>query len=171
MTNDEIKAFISAKVSEGISLSKIQDALLNEKGVRMTYMELRMLASEIETADWQKLDKQKAEKTPPAQPPAEQPAEGSLDDESENEFIPEEEQPAGNPEGTGKVRGKTTVELSKLVKPGTVANGSVKFGSGATADWFLDQMGRLALSNAVGKPDQTDIEEFQQELQKLFAGN
>ena len=51
MTNDEIKAFISAKVSEGISLSKIQDALLNEKGVRMTYMELRMLASEIETAD------------------------------------------------------------------------------------------------------------------------
>ena len=68
MTNDEIKAFISAKVSEGISLSKIQDALLNEKGVRMTYMELRMLASEIETADWQKLDKQKAEKTPPAQP-------------------------------------------------------------------------------------------------------
>ena len=171
MTNDEIKAFISAKVSEGISLSKIQDALLNEKGVRMTYMELRMLASEIETADWQKLDKQKAEKTPPAQPPAEQPAEGSLDDESENEFIPEEEQPAGNPEGTGKVRGKTTVELSKLVKPGTVANGSVKFGSGATADWFLDQMGRLALSNAVGKPDETDIAEFQQELQKLFAGN
>ena len=171
MTNDEIKAFIAEKVSEGISLSKIQDALLSEKGVRMTYMELRMLASEIETADWQKLDKQKAAETPqPPSPPA--PAEeNALDDEAENEFIPDEEQPDGNPEEPAKMRGKTTVELSKLVKPGTVANGSVKFGSGATADWFLDQMGRLALANAVGKPDQTDIEEFQQELQKLFAGN
>ena len=169
MTNDEIKAFISEKVSEGISLSKIQDALLNEKGVRMTYMELRMLASEIETADWQKLDKQKAAETPKQPAPAAQAEENALDEEAENEFIPDEEQPAAKPEESGKMRGKTTVELSKLVKPGTIANGSVKFGSGATADWFLDQMGRLALSNAVGKPDETDIAEFQKELQKLFS--
>lgn len=171
MTNDEIKAFISAKVSEGISLSKIQDALLEEKGIRMTYMELRMLASEIESADWQKLDKQKTPEQPQAPEP--QAGEGSLDEEQENEFIPDEGEEAGKTaEGaTGKVRGKTTVELSKLVKPGTVANGSVKFGSGASADWYLDQMGRLGLANATGKPDETDIMEFQQELQKLFAGN
>ena len=47
MTNDEIKAFIAEQVAAGVSLSKIQDAL-NEKGAKMTFMELRLLASEIE---------------------------------------------------------------------------------------------------------------------------
>ena len=64
--------------------------------------------------------------------------------------------------------GKTTVELSPIAKPGTVANGSVKFGSGVTADWYLDQTGRLGLTNNTGKPTETDIMEFQEELQKLF---
>ena len=61
MTNDEIKALIAQRVSEGISLSRIQDEL-TEKGTRMTYMELRMLASEIESADWSRLDKEQPKK-------------------------------------------------------------------------------------------------------------
>ena len=56
----------------------------------------------------------------------------------------------------------------RRAKPGTVANGSVKFGSGVTADWYLDQTGRLGLTNNTGKPTETDIMEFQEELQKLF---
>jgi hypothetical protein len=67
-------------------------------------------------------------------------------------------------------RGATVVEVSKLAMPGTVMNGSVKFGSGVTADWFLDQMGRLALDKVEGgKPNEKDIQEFQLELRKMLG--
>jgi hypothetical protein len=66
-------------------------------------------------------------------------------------------------------RGKTTVELSKIARPGTAASGTVKFGSGVTAEWVIDQFGRLGLDKASGKPDEQDIREFQVELQKLFS--
>ena len=62
------------------------------------------------------------------------------------------------------------MEVSKLAMPGTVMNGNVKFGSGVTADWFLDQMGRLGLDNvAGGKPSRKDLEEFQIELRKKLG--
>ena len=166
MTNDEIKALIASRVSEGISLSKIQDEL-TEKGVRMTYMELRMLASEIESADWSKLDKEEPKKeTPPEEP---LPIDDEESAEEDDLDLPADDTKADAEPASDKVRGKTVVELSKLMKPGTIANGTVKFGSGVTADWFLDQTGRLGLSKTTGKPDETDIMEFQEELQKLFG--
>lgn len=167
MTNDEIKALIAARVSEGISLSKIQDEL-TEKGVRMTYMELRMLASEIESADWSKLDKEEPKKETPPEEPLPIDDEGTAE-EDDLALPPEPAEEKASEPASDKVRGKTVVELSKLMKPGTIANGTVKFGSGVTADWFLDQTGRLGLSKTTGKPDETDIMEFQEELQKLFG--
>jgi hypothetical protein len=62
------------------------------------------------------------------------------------------------------------VEISKLVKPGAVAHGSVKFPSGASGDWILDQTGRLGLENSKGKPTPEDLQAFQEELQKAFRG-
>ena len=57
MTHDEIKAFIADRTREGHNLSKIQD-MLAEQGVKMTFMELRLIASEIETSFWQKAEPQ-----------------------------------------------------------------------------------------------------------------
>ena len=76
---------------------------------------------------------------------------------------------ADSAESSPALRGKTTVELSPLVRPGAIASGSVKFGSGASADWFLDQQGRLGLEKAKGQPDRQDIQEFQIELQKALG--
>ena len=167
MTKDEIKALIAARVSEGVSLSRIQDELTG-KGAHMTYMELRMLASEIESADWSKLDKAEPKKeTPPPEEPL--PIDDEANAEEDDLDLPRDNADAGAEPASDKVRGKTVVELSKLMKPGTIANGTVKFGSGVTADWFLDQTGRLGLSKTTGKPDETDIMEFQEELQKLFG--
>ena len=53
MTQEEIKKFIAEKVDEDLSLSQIQD-LLTEKGVKMTFMDLRLIASEIESGVWKK---------------------------------------------------------------------------------------------------------------------
>lgn len=170
MDQNQIKAFIAEKVPEGYSLSKIQD-MLKEQNVHITFMELRLLASEIEENVWKKTEKEE-----PAPEPA--PAETVPADENAmpaepaglpEEPAPAEAVPAETENADGKVRGKTVVEVSKIARPGAVASGTVKFGSGVTAEWILDQMGRLGLDNPSGKPDQQDIQEFQVELQKAFS--
>ena len=45
-------------------------------------------------------------------------------------------------------------------------SGSVTFANGSSAEWYLDNMGRLGLENLQGdKPGQEDIEKFQIALQ------
>ena len=178
MTHDEIKAFIAERTREGHNLSKIQD-MLAEQGVKMTFMELRLIASEIETSFWQQ-----AEPAPEPSPEAEKPAQdaSSADDadnfpadDPETEQLPPEdaasvpgetESPAN---GDAKPRGRTTVTLDQLARPGFLATGGVKFGSGASGNWCLDQMGRLMFEKLEGKPDRQDLQEFQLELQSMFA--
>ena len=168
MEQQKIKEFIAQKVPEGYSLSKIQD-MLKEQGVHITFMELRLLASEIEEKVWKQNEK---EETPAADPlPAEaapEEAAGAIPPEEPvgEPVVPPPSEPAGS---SAAPRGKTTVELSKIARPGTAASGTVKFGSGVTAEWVLDQFGRLGLENSSGKPDQQDVQEFQMELQKLFS--
>lgn len=171
MDKNEIKNFIAQKVGEGLSLSKIQD-LLNGMDCRMTFMELRLIASEIESGVWKKND-------PVPAKPEEAPADSSnsdspddadgvppMDGDDEDEMS---EEPPKDAAGQG-TPGKTVVELSRLVRPGAIASGSVKFGSGASADWFLDQTGRVGLEKPTGKPTQQDVQEFQMQLQKLLMG-
>ena len=169
MDQKQIKDFIAQKVPEGYSLSKIQD-MLKEQGVHITFMELRLLASEIEEQVWKQTEKDDA---PPAaeEPAADKPQEDAMEpdavqDEAEDPVPPAEPQQ----DAPAAPRGKTVVELSKIARPGAAASGTVKFGSGVTAEWIIDQMGRLGLDKASGQPDQQDIREFQMELQKLFAG-
>lgn len=165
MDQNQIKAFIAEKVPEGYSLSKIQD-MLKEQNVHITFMELRLLASEIEENVWKKTEKEEPAPAPAEPVPAEADAMPS-----EPADLPEETAPAAPPaeNADGAVRGKTVVEMSKIARPGAIASGTVKFGSGVTAEWILDQMGRLGLDNPSGKPDQQDIQEFQVELQKLLS--
>ena len=73
------------------------------------------------------------------------------------------------PAGGEKVRGATTVTVSPIQRPGFAMSGSVSFGSGVTADWYVDQTGRLGLDNASGQPDEQDIQEFQIELRKALG--
>ena len=167
MNNEQIKQFVAERVAQGISLSKIQDEL-TAQNVKITFMELRLIASEIDTEELAKLDKKaevkKEENAPevPAQEemPAEEVPAAPAEVPAEAPEEPAEEAP----------RGPTVVEISKLAMPGYALNGSVKFGSGVTADWYLDQMGRLALDKVEGgKPNEKDIEEFQLELRKALG--
>ena len=83
----------------------------------------------------------------------------------------EEEAPAAAEAPAEAAAGQTVVEVSKLMRPGTALSGTVKFASGSTADWYIDQTGRLGLENLVGeKPTQEDIQQFQVELEKAVYG-
>ena len=155
MTQEEIKQFIADKTAAGMSLTAIQDAL-SAQGVKIRFMELRLLAAEIESV----LEKKEAEKAAAATPaPEEKKAE-----EAPASAPAKPASPA--PDGAAKVRGATTVSVSPIQRPGFVVSGSVSFGSGVTADWYVDQTGRLGLDNASGQPDEQDIQEFQIELRK-----
>ncbi len=147
---NDIKIFMASRIAEGISLSDIQNEVNEKFQLSMTYMDIRILAAGLDI-DWQAKAAAKAE-----------------EEKKEEENAPEEAVPAEAPAETD---GKTVVEISKLMRPGTALSGSVKFASGSTADWYIDQTGRLGLENLVGdQPSQEDIRQFQVELEKAVYG-
>jgi hypothetical protein len=141
MIKEDIQKLIAKLLDEGHSLSDIQTILNKEHGEKMTFMDLRIMASEIESIDWTK---------------DEEPEEEPDKDEKESD--------------TQDNEGKTVVEISKLQRPGVALSGSVKFASGASADWVLDQMGRLGFEKTDGEPTKEDLKEFQEELQRTVGG-
>ena len=93
----------------------------------------------------------------------------ALDPNAKKIAEPEEPETADSVEtaAAGETAADTVVEVSKLARPGMMLSGTVKFASGSTAEWYVDNMGRLGLENLVGeKPTQEDIEKFQIELDK-----
>lgn len=161
----EVKRFMAGEIAAGTSLSDLQQ-LVNEKfNLQLTYMDIRIMASELDGIDWNAHDpkaqaKAKAEEKAAAAAAAEAAAaEGA---EGGDALEPDVEAEPGD--------GKTVVEVSKLVRPGMALSGTVKFASGSTAEWYVDQFGRLGLENLHGeKPTQADIEAFQKELERVFA--
>ena len=152
-----IKRFVAKKLHEGVKLSDIQNMLAEELECKMTFLELRLMAAELEDVDWEKFDPtEKKETVEEAAPIAEN-------------TVPAAEAPAADEAAPVAAAGKTTVELSRLTRPGAMAHGTVNFGSGASAEWLIDEMGRLGLDKVSGEPTENDIAEFQVELRKLFG--
>jgi hypothetical protein len=62
--------------------------------------------------------------------------------------------------------GKVSVSLDKITKPDALVSGQVTFTDGMSAQWSLDQMGRLSLnaSQPDYRPSQEDLQAFQEEL-------
>ncbi len=187
VTDQQRNDFIQKCLSEGMTLSQVQDQLMQQFGLHMTYMELRMLTAELQV-DWDKQDARAAAtrasilpneaKAKAAPAPADVPEEkGALPGEEEYPPCPEEDAPhpdaADNTAAPASdvLRGATTVEISKVVRPGASLSGTVKFGSGASGEWYVDAYGRLGFTpdEVSAKPDQQDIQEFQTELQKALG--
>jgi len=62
--------------------------------------------------------------------------------------------------------GGVSVTLDKVTRPDALVSGQVAFSDGVSAQWHLDQMGRLSLnpSKPGYQPSQEDLMKFQQEL-------
>ena len=103
MTNEERKPIVAQLLKEGSSLSEIQDYLRKEKGDSITYMELRLLLSEMPDA---KLPEKEISKTPPAMPDVKL---------------------AENAEG------KLSIGVDQVPAPGSMLSGYARFNSGAKA--------------------------------------
>ena len=160
MDDMTIKRFVAQKLSEGVKLTDIQNMLVDELDCKMTFLELRLLAAELEDVDWSQFDPQE-KKPQDDEKTAENAAAGA---DSADEAVSDMQDEAAAPQGEGK----TVVELSRLTRPGAIAHGTVTFASGVTAEWLVDEMGRLGLDKVSGQPTENDIAEFQVELRKLF---
>jgi len=140
--NDEQKKRVSGWIAEGLKLSDIQKRLEKEFGLRLTYLETRLLIDELKLVP--------KDLEPPPQPPKEIAAQTSK--------TPKEAPPPGG----------VSVKVDTVTRPGAVVSGKVTFSDGNSADWYLDQMGRLGLvpGQQGYRPSPADVQAFQEQLQQ-----
>jgi len=67
--------------------------------------------------------------------------------------------------------GKVSVAVDQLTRPGAIVSGKVTFSDGQTAEWYLDQTGRLGVvpKQQGYKPSAADVQQFQMALEKEIS--
>jgi hypothetical protein len=136
---EDQRAAISKWIEEGASLSDIQKRLKEEFQLSLTYLETRLLADDL------KLRLKEPER--PVEPPP----------------LPTPDKPASAPGN------KVSVTIDQITRPGAMVSGRTTFSDGQSAEWYLDQTGRLGLNPSTPgyRPSQQDVMDFQVELEKL----
>ena len=143
---------VAAWIADGAKLSDIQTRLASELGLKFTYMEVRLLVDDLKLTP---KDPEPPKVVAPAADPA-KPADTKT-------VLPSAEAPP--------VTGKVSVSLDQLTRPGAIASGKVTFSDSQTADWYLDQTGRLGVvpKQQGYKPSAVDVQQFQTALQGELA--
>lgn len=146
---DEQSAAVKRWLAEEAGISEVQTRLKEEFGVALTYLDTRLLLDDLKL--------EVADAPEEAAPPPEVAPEHSPS--------PATPEPPAQP-GTGG--GAVSVRIDQITKPGAVISGKVTFSDGESAEWMLDQMGRLGLSATKPgyRPSEQDVMAFQTELQK-----
>lgn len=157
--DDKQKQAVTKWINDGLKLAEIQKRLETEFGLRMTYMDVRLLVDDLKlTPKDPEPPKQPEKPVAPTAPAGAAP--GEIPAPGEGPFE-EETAPAG---GLGKV----SVTVDAVTRPGALVSGNVTFSDGQGAVWYLDQMGRLGLAAKQQgyRPSPADLQSFQLELQK-----
>ena len=147
---DEHKKTVADWIAGGASLSDVQKRLKDEFQVTMTYMDVRFLVDDLKL--------QIKEEKPNQSEAVERLAAAKHEGEMQREG-------AAAPGGV-------SVTMDRITKPHALASGKVTFSDGETAEWMLDQTGRLGLVPAKPgyRPSQADVMAFQDELQRVARG-
>lgn len=146
---EEQKQAVASWVSRGASLSAVQKRLKDEFGISMTYMDARFLLDDLKL--------QIREDEPKPSEAADRLAAAKQEGEAGRENA-----------ASGGVR----VTMDAVTRASALASGKVTFSDGETADWMLDQTGRLGLNptNPGYRPSEADVMAFQRELQRVAQG-
>ena len=163
--DDAQKKKVTEWIAQGMKLSEIQKRLGDELGLRLTYMEARLLVDDLKLIPKDTEPPRPVELSgKPVGPGTNAPVAGVEPSEETAESLPEGELPKP---GAGNVK----VKVDQIARPGAVVSGSVTFSDGNTAAWYLDQFGRLGLAPKKQgyKPPADELQEFQTELQSELA--
>ncbi len=153
--NDAQKTAVIAWINQGLTLAQIQKRLESEFGLRLTYMEARLLMGDLSLVP---------KDPPPAQAPAVLPG-------GTNPNPPAAGRAAAPPPTAPADPAGVRVKVDSLARAGAVVSGQVTFSDGQTAAWQIDQMGRLGLSASKPgyRPPAEDVAEFQALLENELA--
>jgi hypothetical protein len=157
--NQAQKDAVKQWVTEGASISEVQNRLIKEFGLRPTYIDVRLLILESGVTVQEK------KPSPADLKKAAAPSPDEGEEDGPDALAPPI--PGEAPAGAGHVK----VEVDRLMKPGAMVSGTVVFSDGVKAQWSLDQTGRLGLAGVKPgyRPSQPDVQEFQVALQKELA--
>jgi hypothetical protein len=148
---DAQRAKVAEWINAGAKMSEIQNRLLSELGLKLTYMEVRFLVDDL------KLTPKDPEPPKVTAPPPEPAKKATAPLPLSPEPVPS--------------LGGVNVTVDHIAKPGTIVSGKVTFSDGQTADWYLDQTGRLGVAPTITgyKPSAADVKDFQIILQSELA--
>ena len=146
-------------VAQGLKLSDVQNRLISELGVTMTYMEVRFLVDDL------KLKLKDPEPTKPINSPLAAPAAPPATGARPPAERPGAESPMPAPAAGGA--GHVSLSVDQLTRPGAVVSGKVTFSDGVGAAWQIDQGGQLGLipSKPGYRPPASDVQQFQMSLE------
>jgi hypothetical protein len=149
---EEQRQRVAGWISQGAKLAEIQNRLAAEFGVKLTYMDTRLLVDDLKLVPKDPEPPKVAETPAPASSLAGKPGPG----DAANEI------PAA--QGSGKV----SVTVDQITRPGALVSGKVNFSDGQIAEWYLDQTGRLGVvpKQPGYKPTAADVQDFQMALQQ-----
>lgn len=136
---------VAAWIAEGLKIADIQKLMETQWGLRQTYLEVRLLVDDLKLVP---------KDPPPPPPPPASPA-------------PAAAIAAGDFPARDLPPGKVRVTVDQITRAGAMISGKVKFSDNKSADWYLDQLGRLGLAPADKgyKPSAADLQEFQLAVQ------
>ena len=139
--DDSQRKQVAAWIAEGLKIGDIQKRMETQWALRLTYLEVRLLVDDLKLIP----------KDPPAPPPPHQAAAKAA------ELAPPSDLPPS----------RVRLTVDQITRAGAMISGKVKFSDGKSADWYLDQMGRLGLAPAEKgyKPSAADLQDFQAALQ------
>ena|SRR5579883_251223 len=148
-------------VGQGMKLSEIQSRLNSEFGLKLTYMEVRLLVDDLKLV-LKDIEKPKPPASPLANPG--QPPGGAAPGKAKAAAS------AAEPDASGAAGG-VSVTVDHLARPGAVVSGKVTFSDGNRAEWYLDQSGRLGLvpQQTGYRPPAADVQQFQAALEAELA--
>jgi hypothetical protein len=150
--NEAQQKTVGRWVADGLKLSDVQNRIAAEFGLRLTYMEVRFLVDDL---------KLRLNDPEPPKPVALAPATQTVSSAA----------PADEVLPTEAAAGQVSVSVDKIARPGALVSGGVTFSDGGTADWYVDQTGRLGVVPIVQgyKPTKEDVQQFQAALEREMA--
>jgi hypothetical protein len=154
------KRIVAGWIAEGLRLSDIQKRLASDLGVTLTYMEVRFLVDDLKLTP-KDVEPPKSAQLGGPQPNATSPGKAPTASQQTSPLTGE------TPHSPGGV----SLTVDEISRPGAVASGKVTFSDGKTAEWYLDQTGRLGLlpEQTGYRPSPRDVQQFQSELQNELA--
>ena len=168
----EQKQTVATWIAAGDNLSLVQKKLSEQFKISMTYKDVRFLVDDLglelknaaPKADASDVSKSPAPKAAAQDPKKDLAEDGGADDGA---ALPADELPEDAMDESAAGPGGVTLELDRIMRPGTAVSGTVTFSDGVSGKWALDQHGRLMLDTGQKgyQPSAPDVQAFQRELQ------